>query len=115
VTFRCTGSPTSTFGAGGGTKLFCSQALDATHANMTKKLRDMATACCEREGVIAVPRCFRKRMGSEESFRHPSIPTILLQWNRKPKMMPAAKIFLISAFEIFSFKAAAAATRIRIS
>jgi hypothetical protein len=56
VTGRCTGTPTSTFGGGGGTKLFCSQALDATHANMTKKLRDMATLPCEREGIIPVPQ-----------------------------------------------------------
>jgi hypothetical protein len=53
---RCTGTPTSTFGGGGGTKLFCSQALSATHANMTKKLRDTATAFCECEGVIPVPQ-----------------------------------------------------------
>jgi hypothetical protein len=54
VTARCTGSPTSTFGGGGGTKLFCSQALNATHANMTKKPRDTAISFCECEGIIPV-------------------------------------------------------------
>jgi hypothetical protein len=53
---RCTGTPTSTFGGGGGTKLFCSQALNATHANMTKKLRDTASAFCECEGMMPVPQ-----------------------------------------------------------
>jgi hypothetical protein len=47
----CAGSPTSTFGGGGGTKLFCSQALNATHANSTNKLRDAVTPFCEREGI----------------------------------------------------------------
>jgi hypothetical protein len=53
---RCTGTPTSTLGGGGGTKLFCSQALNATHANMTKRLRDIAHAFCECEAIILVPR-----------------------------------------------------------
>jgi hypothetical protein len=56
VTARCNGTPTSTFGGGGGTKLFCSQALNATHANMTKKKRDMATVFSKREGIIPVPQ-----------------------------------------------------------
>ncbi|WP_244562439.1 hypothetical protein [Bradyrhizobium lablabi] len=42
---RATGGATSTFGGGGGTKLFCSQALNATHANMTKAIREAAAAC----------------------------------------------------------------------
>jgi hypothetical protein len=56
VILRATGGATSTFGGGGGTKLFCSQALNATHANMTKTLRGTATALCKREGIIAVPQ-----------------------------------------------------------
>jgi hypothetical protein len=82
-------------GGGGGTKLFCSQALNATHTSRTKKLRDMATAFCKCEGIIPVPQsCLvLEKHGPEESFRDPSIATILLQWNRKPKMMPPAKIF----------------------
>ena len=55
------------FGGGGGTKLFCSQALDATHANMTNRIREIAAALClpmpfilanagERVGFIAVPQ-----------------------------------------------------------
>jgi hypothetical protein len=91
---RCTGTPTSTFGGGGGTKLFCSQALNATHANMTKKPRDTASAFCECEGIMPVPQSYLalKQYGSEENFRRPWISTIPLQWNPKPKMMPAVKI-----------------------
>src|ERR1700704_4389927 len=55
---RCTGTPTSTFGGGGGTKLFCSQALNATHANAARTIRGAATALCEREGIIPVPQSF---------------------------------------------------------
>ncbi|WP_349631100.1 hypothetical protein [Bradyrhizobium jicamae] len=36
---RCTGSATSTFGGGGGTKLFCSQALKVANANATNTRR----------------------------------------------------------------------------
>jgi ABC-type uncharacterized transport system YnjBCD ATPase subunit len=36
---RCTGGATSTFGGGGATKLFCSQALKLTKADMTKAER----------------------------------------------------------------------------
>src|SRR5450631_1090412 len=63
VTLCCTGSPTSTFG-GGGTKLFCSQALNATNATMAKDRRQAFAALCraassgvlhagERVGFIA--------------------------------------------------------------
>jgi hypothetical protein len=53
---RCTGTPTSTLGGGGGTKLFCSQALSATHAIMARQLRDIARAFCECEAIILVPQ-----------------------------------------------------------
>jgi hypothetical protein len=36
---RFAGTPTSTFGGGGGTKLFCSQAVNPTNGNMTKAPR----------------------------------------------------------------------------
>jgi hypothetical protein len=49
---RCTGTATSTFGGGGGTKLFCSQALKAMEAIMAKAIRGAATACCERVSFI---------------------------------------------------------------
>jgi hypothetical protein len=64
VTLRCTGSPTSTFGGGGGTKLFCSQALSVTNADMAKAMRETVAALCltapfssvhERAGSIPVP------------------------------------------------------------
>jgi hypothetical protein len=58
-------------GGGGGTKLFCSQALNATHANSTNKLRDAVTPFCEREGIIPVPQSsyFKKQFYSEDQFR----------------------------------------------
>jgi hypothetical protein len=40
---RCTGNATSTFGGGGGTKLFCSHALNAPEANMAKAMREATT------------------------------------------------------------------------
>jgi hypothetical protein len=63
---RCTGTPTSTFGGGGGTKLFCSQALSATNADMAKAILETAAALCltapfspvhaaERAGFIPCP------------------------------------------------------------
>jgi hypothetical protein len=66
VTARCTGTPTSTFGGGGGTKLFCSQAVSATSADSVKEMRQAARAVCptlpfglthagEREGFIPLP------------------------------------------------------------
>jgi hypothetical protein len=61
----CTGVPTSTFGGGGGTKLFCSQPPSAALASMTKTTREPAALCPnlpfslvragERVGFICVP------------------------------------------------------------
>ena len=59
--------PTSTFGGGGGTKVFCSQPLSAANANMTKAICETAMAPClmrpfnaahagERAGFISVPQ-----------------------------------------------------------
>src|ERR1700730_11916881 len=74
VMVRFTGRPTSTFGGGGGTKLFCSQALRATNANMAKPIREAATLrltlpiglmlAGEHEGFIPVPQLFSAREGS---------------------------------------------------
>jgi hypothetical protein len=44
VTVRFTGTPTSTFGGGGGTKLFCSQAVKTTNSNMVTAVRETAAA-----------------------------------------------------------------------
>jgi hypothetical protein len=60
---RCTGAATSTFGGGGGTKLFCSQALNATHANIAKQTGKIAVASLpfglmnagERACLISLP------------------------------------------------------------
>jgi hypothetical protein len=46
VIARWTGNPTSTFGGGGGTKAFCSQALRVVSARMAKRLRQIAGAFC---------------------------------------------------------------------
>jgi len=54
VTARCNGTATSTFGGGGGTKLFCSQALNAANANMTKAIREsMAAPCLARPFILS--------------------------------------------------------------
>jgi hypothetical protein len=58
VTAFCTGIPTSTFGGGGGTKLFCSQALNPANANMTNTIREKAAHAGERFDFIAVPHSF---------------------------------------------------------
>src|ERR1700716_1029917 len=79
---RCTGTPTSTFGGGGGTKLFCSQPLKATNANMTIARPEAVAALRvtlpfslahigERVGFIPVPHFIlrpRRLSGSEEGF-----------------------------------------------
>jgi hypothetical protein len=54
--FFCTGVATSTLGGGGGTKVFCSQALKAAAADMTKAMREAAAALCKRENIIPVPQ-----------------------------------------------------------
>jgi hypothetical protein len=46
VTFCWTGKPTSTFGGGGGTKLFCSQPLKAVNANNAKAMCETTMAPC---------------------------------------------------------------------
>src|SRR3954471_10918824 len=67
VTACCTGNPTSTFGGGGGTKLFCSQPLSATNAATAQDIRQAFAALCrtapsglmdtgDRVGFIPVPR-----------------------------------------------------------
>jgi len=114
----CTGNPTSTFGGGGGTKLFCSQALSATNAATAKDTRQAFAARClaapwdllhagERVGFISVPQYifFWKRLFIQQTaFGYPmKIATIRLQWNSKAKMMPPAKIFM-STFSEFQFR-----------
>lgn len=75
---RWTGTPTSTFGGGGGTKLFCSQAASVTNARMATATRHAAPAFClalpfnlmevsERVGFIPGPQfiLFWKRLFGE--------------------------------------------------
>ena len=52
----CAGVATSTFGGGGGTKVFCSQALSMTEADKTNAIRVAGAALCKREDFIAVPQ-----------------------------------------------------------
>jgi hypothetical protein len=81
---RCTGNPTSTLGGGGGTKLFCSQALNATEANVTKAIREAMAVRSRtisfsleyadaRACLIYVPRLFllQKKAFVRERFRDP--------------------------------------------
>jgi hypothetical protein len=110
---RCAGTATSTFGGGGGTKLFCSQALNATSAAMAKDPRQAAAArrlaaprdllqAGERAGFIPCPNPFvsKKDFNRKQGFGYPiKIATIHLQWNLKAKMMPPAK-FLDRSFQI---------------
>ncbi|WP_247509302.1 hypothetical protein [Bradyrhizobium sp. 157] len=59
---RCTGAATSTFGGGGGTKVFCSQALKIAIAAIAKAARQAAAPLC-----ATVP-CDLKRAGEREAF-----------------------------------------------
>jgi hypothetical protein len=97
VTERCTGTATSTFGGGGGTKLFCSQALKLIDTNMTKAIRGAVAACCECVEFIFVFQQVCSVNGpsiQNPAWRHPiKIATIRLQWNPKAKMMRAVRIF----------------------
>jgi hypothetical protein len=49
---RCTGTATSTFGGGGGTKVFCSQALNAMAADATDSIRNPALARSRKKSFI---------------------------------------------------------------
>src|SRR5437879_879520 len=103
--FFCAGVVTSTFGGGGGTKVFCSQALNATAAAATDTIRVAParrrnkTTVFKFAGVraclISVPRLrvvLKQAFSQKTAVRHPmKIATIRLRWNRKPKMMPPAK------------------------
>src|SRR5262245_49832806 len=60
VIFFSTGVATSTFGGGGGTKVFCSQALKVANAIVTSVMREAVTNFCAREGFIQVPHSFSK-------------------------------------------------------
>jgi hypothetical protein len=98
----CIGNPTSTFGGGGGTKLFCSQPLNATNADRAKDTRQAVATLCltalfrpmdagERIGFIPVPQFVlfekssfvrKKAVGypMKRAFRYPmKIATIRLQ------------------------------------
>jgi hypothetical protein len=81
VTACCTGNPTSTFGGGGGTKLFCSQALSATNAATAQDRRQAFAALCrtapsglmdagDRVGFIPVPQSawFSKKVFQKKFF-----------------------------------------------
>ncbi|WP_354067751.1 hypothetical protein [Bradyrhizobium sp. OAE829] len=108
---RCTGTATSTFGGGGGTKVFCSQALKTPNAAMAKTARHAMAPLClkvscgllhasERSDFICVPQyvCSCKARSIQiMAFDHPiKIATIHLQGNPKPKMMPRAKFSSLS-------------------
>jgi hypothetical protein len=60
---RCTGTATSTFGGGGGTKVFCSQALKTPIAAIAKPARQAAPPPLR----AAVPYGL-KRAGEREAF-----------------------------------------------
>jgi hypothetical protein len=48
---------TSTFGGGGGTKVFCSQALNnMAKADMINAIREAVAALCKREDFIPLPQ-----------------------------------------------------------
>ncbi|MGE9007992.1 hypothetical protein ACO2JO_05390 [Leptospira interrogans] len=110
---RCTGTATSTFGGGGGTKVFCSQALKTPNAAMAKTARHAMAPLClkvscgllhasERLDFIlraSIRFVFSAMARSIQimAFDHPiKIATIHLQGNRKPKMMPRAKFSSLS-------------------
>jgi hypothetical protein len=82
----CTGTATSTFGGGGGTKVFCSQALKTPNAATAKAARQTVTPFCpaalvgldragEREAFIfSCPSTFfvlQKALIEKPAFRHP--------------------------------------------
>jgi len=82
VTVCFTGTPTSTFGGGGGTKLFCSHALKVTNADKARATRQTAMAfrlalpfnlmpVSECVGFIPAPQLilFWRRLFGETLFR----------------------------------------------
>jgi hypothetical protein len=100
---------TSTFGGGGGTKVFCSQALNnMAKADMINAIREAVAALCKREDFIPLPQLHlskkktlievpfvsEKNARFEEAFCRALIPIIRLRWNRKPKMMRPTQVVL---------------------
>ncbi|WFU20790.1 hypothetical protein [Bradyrhizobium sp. CB3481] len=98
---RCTGVITSTFAGGGGTKVFCSQALKTAIATIAKPARLIVAPFCaavphdsgragEREAFIFRAPIFLSGKGfsQKSAFRYPmKIATIRLRRNQKAKMM----------------------------
>jgi hypothetical protein len=80
---RCVGTLTSTFGGGGATNVFCSQALKTTNADRAKAIRETLAIprrllpsgpvhAGECVGIIPGPQlCFDLEIfGPKENFRH---------------------------------------------
>jgi hypothetical protein len=91
VTDRCTGNATSTFGGGGGTKLFCSQALKTPNAATAKAARQATTPlrlaastalllAGEHVGFMSLPQSFvlesslRKKQPTTPSHKNSNNP-----------------------------------------
>jgi hypothetical protein len=110
-------------GGGGGTKVFCSQALKIPNAARAKATRQTVAPFCpaalydlkragERKAFIfSCPDTFflQKAFNQKSAFRHPiKIATIRLQWNRKPKMMrPVSNLYCSHILNFSSVEAAA--------
>jgi hypothetical protein len=79
VIVRCTGNATSTLAGGGGTKLFCSQAVSVTSVDMARSAREVVCALhlvpaknseidVGQAGFIQMPRLmvFSEKMAGKE-------------------------------------------------
>jgi hypothetical protein len=107
---RCAGTATSTFGGGGGTKLFCSQALKTPNANTAKAIRPTAADFCltlvhdaERIGFISVaPFILRPRRFSfqKNAFCDAMNSNNPLAVEPESENDAALKFFSASTFEI---------------
>ncbi|WP_244443148.1 hypothetical protein [Bradyrhizobium sp. Ai1a-2] len=110
---RCTGIATSTFGGGGGTKVFCSQPLKPTKADSRKLMRNSGAVADRtpsfnpqqadgRASFISVHQfklASQRGVHPDDDCRDPPIATIGLQWNPKQKMIPRTKIAEPNSFK----------------
>jgi hypothetical protein len=74
VTDCCTGNPTSTFGGGGGTKLFCSQPVNTTNGATAKHKRQAFPA------VRFAPTSNLRNAGDRVGFM--PVPQFVLLWKK---------------------------------
>jgi hypothetical protein len=79
----CAGTATSTFGGGGGTKVFCSQALKKPMAAMANAARKTGAPPCP------IVRCGQERAGERMDFIIPASTRFFKKFSIQKKSLHA--------------------------